>query len=413
MRSRVEEPSEDADVHVLRLCSVFEAPAESLSRAASFDVVGGMQVHTARLTSALDELDVRQTVITAYRPGAPRRERLGLRTSLVRAGFPVRHLRQLYGVASIPDVTRAVRPDLVHVHLGEDLAIVPLARWAARRAGAPIVATVHCNLRHTLAAHGPRSAMLRAIGAPMQRGLLGAADAVFVLSDQAAEHLVASGVPASRVRVVPLGVDLDVAAAAPRPAEMDDRPWVVYAGRLVPEKGVRELVDAVERLDGIGLLVIGDGPDRSRLEIAIDRMGATDRIRLLGALPHADVQPYLRHADVVVLPSWFEERGRVLLEAMAAGTPVVAARSEGIAATVRDGVNGLLVPRRAPEALASAIGRVLTDARLAASLAAAGRATAATQPLSALVRDTLDTYRAVLRGPAEDVPAGRVASGPL
>src|SRR5919201_4966445 len=111
---------------VLGFCPVFEAPPASLRASRSFDVLGGMQVHTARLTAALDELGLDQTVITAYRPGAPRVQRLGRRAIVHRAGVPLRHVRQLYGVASIPLVIRGPAPDVGHVHLGEDVAILPL-----------------------------------------------------------------------------------------------------------------------------------------------------------------------------------------------------------------------------------------------------------------------------------------------
>ena len=395
---------------MLRLCSVFEAPKASLARSRTFDVVGGMQVHTARLTAALDDLGIDQTVISAFRPGAPRSERIGRRATVVRVGLPTRSLRQLYGVASIPEILRPGRPDVVHAHVGEDLAIAPLARWAAARAGAPIVVTVHCSLRNTVVPHDLRSAIFRAVGGPIQDRLLRAAGMVLVLTQPTAELLAGAGVPPERIRVVPLGIDLDASDRAPRPAVMDHRPWVVYAGRLVREKGVRDLVEAIGRLPGVGLLVVGDGPDRPALEEAAARFGMADRIRFVGAVGNADVQPFLRHADVVVLPSWFEERGRVLVEAMAAGTAVIAARSAGAPETVRDGVDGLVVPPRAPEALAAAIERLLADERLAATLSAGGRTTAATQPLSALTSETLDAYRTVLaeRGPD---PALVVRSG--
>lgn len=391
-------------MRVLRLCSVYEAPPKALTGSRAFDVIGGMQVHTARLTAGLDALGVEQTVITAYRPGAPRVQQVGARSRVIRTGAPIRRFRQLYGVASVPEVLRVGDVDLVHVHLGEDVAIVPLARWAASRAGGlPLVATVHCSVRHTLVGHDPRSAIIRAIGGPAQSRLLRAASAVLVLTDRLAERLVATGIPASRVGVIPLGIDLDHGGSLPRPASMDGGRWIVYVGRLVREKGVRELLEAFGRLsvNGTGLLIVGDGRDRAALEIAAERIGAVGRVRFVGAVPHASVRPYLEHADVVVLPSWYEERGRVLLEAMGAGTPVVATRTGGIPATVSDGENGLLVPPRDPAALATAIARVLGDDALAASMGAAGRATAAEHGIDALVGTTLATYEAVLHRAVE------------
>jgi len=96
-----------------------------------------------------------------------------------------------------------------------------------------------------------------------------------------------------------------------------------------------------------------------------------------------------------VVPSWYEERGRVLLEAMAVGTPVVATRTGGIPATVQDGLNGLLVPPRDPGTLAAAIDRILGDEQLPASMAAAGRATASEHGIGALADATLAAYEAL------------------
>ena len=385
-------------MQAMRLCSVYEVPPETLTRSAGYDAVGGMQVHTSRLTEALDARGVYQVVITSYRPGAPRVQQLSVRSRVVRVGFPVRRLRQLYGVAAFPEVARSGRPNVVHVHLGEDLAIMPLARWAAWRAGAPLVATVHCSLRHTLIEHDARSTVLRTIGGPMQSRLLRSADAVLVLSERLADRLVASGVQRSRVRVVPLGIEIDPDRPLPRPPPMHGRSWVVYAGRLVREKGVRDLVAAFGTVaaSDVGLLIVGDGPDRGALESYAHSLARSEHVRFVGAVPHDEVRAFLRHAAVVVTPSWFEERGRVLLEAMALGRPVVATRAGGIPATVRDGVNGLLVPPKDPVRLAAAIKHVLADETRATSMGAAGRAAASGHGMGALADATLATYEAVL-----------------
>ena len=385
------------DVRVLRLCSVYEAPPEAFRRSVGFDAIGGMQVHTARLTEALDARGVGQTVITAYRPGAERVQLAGVRSRVVRVGLPIRRFRQLYGLAAVREIAASGRVDLVHVHLGEDLAIVPLARWAASRARVPLVATVHCSLGHTLVGHDARSSVLRVVGGPVQSSLLRSADALLVLSDRITDELVASGVPGARIRVVPLGIRLDTDRPPARPESMDARRSIVYAGRLVREKGVRELVAAFGALAAAdaGLVIVGDGPDRAALESAARGLASGHRIRFVGAVAHTRIGAYLRHADLVVLPSWYEERGRVLLEAMAVGTPVVATRTGGIPATVQDGLNGLLVAPRDPRRLAAAIDRVLGDEGLAASLAAAGRAVASEHGIEALADATFAAYAEV------------------
>ena len=387
-------------MRVLRLCSVYEAPPQAFPRSAGFDAIGGMQVHTARLTEALDTRGLRQTVVTAHRPGAERIQLVSLRSRVVRVGLPIRRFRQLYGVAAVPEVARTGHVDLVHVHLGEDLAIAPLARWAASRAGVPLVVTMHCSLVHTLIGHDARTTILRAIGGPIESWLLRSADAVLVLSERIADRLVASGLARSRVRVTPLGIELD-GVTGPRPASMERGRRIVYAGRLVREKGVQELLAAFGTLatPHAGLVIVGDGPERAALQAAARGVASGHRIRFVGAVPHDRVASFLRHADVVVLPSWYEERGRVLLEAMAIGTPVVATRTGGV--PVRDGLNGLLVPPRDPRRLAQAIDRVLADEALAASMAEGGRATAAGHGIDALADATLAAYEAVLGRGAE------------
>lgn len=390
-------------MRVLRLCSVYETSAAS---AAGFDGIGGMQVHTARLTEALDGRGVAQTVITAYRPGAERDQLVGIGSRVLRVGAPIRRFRQLYGIAAVPRVQAVAGTDLIHVHMGEDLAIIPLAQWAATRLRVPLVATVHCSLAHTLVAHNARSWALRTFGGPIQSALLREATGVLVLSDRLAERLVTSGLSRSRVGVLPLGIET---RATQRPQSMGEGRWVVYAGRLVPEKGVRDLVLAfgMLRTPGIGLLVVGDGPDRRALERLARRKSR--RVRFVGAIPHAQVGAYVQHADVVVLPSWFEERGRLVLEAMAAGTPVVATRTGGIPSSVTDGVDGLLVEPRDAKGLSEAIDRILGDGALAVSISAAARQAASGHGTDSLADATLAAYERVLDRSRGRTPA-RVVS---
>ncbi len=114
-------------MRVLRLCSVFEPPASAIrGKGASFDPIGGMQNHTAELTRALDRRSVAQTVVTTRPPTAPHLQRLGNHACVIRLGLPVRCFRQLYGPqAAILAPILAMRTDVVHVHLGEDLASSP------------------------------------------------------------------------------------------------------------------------------------------------------------------------------------------------------------------------------------------------------------------------------------------------
>ena len=135
-------------------------------------------------------------------------------------------------------------------------------------------------------------------------------------------------------------------------------PHVLYAGRLSPEKGVLELVEAAR---GLPLVVVGDGLLRDRVPHAI------------GAVPHAELGAYYERAAVVAIPSRREGYGVVAREAMAYGRPVVASAVGGLLEAVEDGVTGLLVPPGDVAALEAALRRVLADEELGAHLGAAAR----------------------------------------
>jgi glycosyltransferase involved in cell wall biosynthesis len=159
---------------------------------------------------------------------------------------------------------------------------------------------------------------------------------------------------ASDVRTIPSGVDLPGELGEPA-----DPPEVLYAGRLSPEKGVRELVAAA---DGIPLVVVGDGPLRAEVPGA------------LGFKPHDELERYYERAAVVACPSHREGFGVVCAEAMAHGRPVVASDVGGLRDLVVHEQTGLLVPPKDVEALRDALRRLLDDADLRRRYGEAGRA---------------------------------------
>ena len=183
-------------IRVLRLCSVFEPPPSALvGKGIRFDPIGGMQNHTAELTRALDRRGVVQTVLTTRPPTAPRLQRLGDHAHVIRVGLSVRRFRQLYGPqAAIIAPIFASRVDVVHVHLGEDLAVFPVGAAAARLHRLPLVLTVHTSLRHTLAVSNLRSALLKTIGGPIERWGEHSAEAVLVITSRLHRLLVSDGV---------------------------------------------------------------------------------------------------------------------------------------------------------------------------------------------------------------------------
>jgi glycogen(starch) synthase len=395
---------------VLRVCSVFEAPEAALhGRGVRFDPVGGMQSHTGQLTRELDRRGVRQAVFTHRPPGTPRRERLGRRACVYRFGLPVHHARQLYSApAAVAALRLAPRADLVHAHLGEDLAVLAIGLAAARRASLPLVVTVHCSLRHTFAGTGPRAYVLKRIGAAIETAVCRRADAVIALTPRLARHLRDDGVAADRVHVIPSGVAavrFDAEPAVDRFAGAG-HPQIVFVGRLAAQKGVQTLVEAAARLrtPGATVLLVGDGPQRPAIERAVERLGIADRVRITGFVAHRDIPAVLRHADVFCLPSMYEELGTALLEAMHAGLPIVASRAGGIPDAV--GPAARLVAPGDPAALAEALDALLADAGERTRLAALAAQRARAWEWTELAERVLDVYRrALLPGPATGHPS--------
>jgi len=217
--------------------------------------------------------------------------------------------------------------------------------------------------------------------------LLRQVDTFLPVSHYTAELLHDRGVPSSRVHVVPNGTD----PKRFRPQDgtplrerlgLSDQPLLLTVGRLVPRKGIdtvlRALPSIAERCPDVAYVVVGTGPDRSRLQGLADHLGVQDRVRFVGDVDHDRLPLYYSAADLFVMPARedppdVEGFGLVFLEANACGTPVIGARSGGIPDAIHDGETGLLVPPNAPEAFADAAVRVLTDPDLAETLARQGR----------------------------------------
>lgn len=352
----------------------------------AWDAPGGVQTHVRQLATRL--LDRGHEVIVVAPAFARPRE------PFVRAvGRPIRipYNESVAPVAPTPGARgrvraalRAFRPDVVHTH---EPLIPGVGMFAVRATDRPSVATFH--------AFAERSVLFSA-ATPLLRPLWRRLDARIAVSEAAAAF-VRGRFGEDRIRVIPNGVELDLFAAA-EPAKLPEGRRILFVNRLDPRKGFPVMVEAFGRLaaeqpDAV-LVVVGDGRDRGALRDLPADVRA--RVVMLGAVAHHDLPTYHAASEVFCAPATGGESfGIVLVEAMAAGLPVVASDIPGYREVVRDGVEGILVPPRDPGALAGAIGRVLGDADLAAALGAAGRNRALRYSWDTVVGEVESVYREV------------------
>lgn len=279
------------------------------------------------------------------------------------------------------------------------LGIFPKVAHAAREMRAAGIDHVHCHFANHPALAG--YVIHRLVGLPYSFTAHGSdlhvdrtflaekvARAAFVvaISEDNRREILADCPDADPASVVVLhcGVDTRALRPAGRPVRAEGPYTLTCIGTLHEVKGQAVLVDALGRLArrgcDVALELVGDGPDRAMLEARAAALGVADRVRFRGRLTRPEVAATLERTDVLVAPSVPTEGGKregipvVLMEAMAAGVPVVASRLSGIPELVVDDESGVLVPPGDPEALASALEGLLAEPERRARLGAAGRA---------------------------------------
>lgn len=296
--------------------------------------------------------------------------------SLRAVAWAVTPLALAAGWRAVRRVARRVRATVVHAHW-----VVPGGATAAAAAPArPLVVSLHGSDVYL----AERIAAVRRAA----RWTLRRAGFVTACSDDLARRAVALGASADRLETVPYGVDVERFRpdAGARPELRGavgagaDTPIVFAAGRLVRKKGFEYLIDAMAHVPRAVLALAGDGTLAGELRARAAAVGAGDRVRFLGDLPQDRVAAYLAAADLVVIPSVRDDAGNVdglpniVLEALAAGAPLVTTAAGGIGAVARGGVTAVVVPERDAAAIAVAVRRTLDDPAEARRLGQAGRA---------------------------------------
>ena len=345
---------------------------------------GGLHRHLQLLAEGLLR---RGVAVHAVMPAAPGADALA--RACAAAGGTITRLavagkRDVAGWRALRRLAARTGADLVHVHLSSPVEALP-ALLALRAGGARrVVTTEHAPTWFPLRRPWSRAAK-RVVG----RGV----GAVIAVSEADAAFLRAEfGVPARKLHVVRNGVPLEgdgrTRGEARRACGLPEGAFLVgYLGALEEKKGLLDLLPAAASAGIEGLQVVMAGEGSLGPELA-----ARPGCLLLGRLE--DPRPFLRSLDVFAFPSHQEALPLALLEAMAAGLPIVATRVGGIPEAVEDEGTGLLVPPRDRERLASALRRLAADPDLARRLGEAARARAAREfSVERMVEQTLQVYR--------------------
>lgn len=322
---------------------------------------------------------------------------------------------QLAAFRRVPALARAHGFDIVHANHAYMSDLLLRLRRLRAKAAVTVHTTLGTQIEGTLRAPGSAPidasegtiARWRPVLRGIERRYLRGTSAMIFVSRWVRDHAVARyGVDPRISAVIPNGIDTERLAAADGPGgplvERSDRPNLLFAGRLLALKGIDTLLHALVHVDPrVRLRLAGPG-DPGPWRALAGRLGLDpSRTEFLGPVPYAEMPGLYRQADAVVLPSFSESCPMVALEAMACGTPLIAARSGGVSEIVQDGETGWLFPPGDVDALADRIATVLADPGQARATALRARAwVEANGSLARMADRTLRFYEAVCGGAA-------------
>jgi glycosyltransferase involved in cell wall biosynthesis len=379
--------------------------------------MGGPALHVAYLASGLqsrgyDTVLAAGTLARGEDSMAFVAEELGVEVVRIdELGREISPLRDLVATIKLARLIRRERPQILHTHTAKAGTVGRVAALFAGSRRPPIV--VHTFHGHVLRGYfGPlRSLFFRLL----ERRLASMSTALIAVSPQVRDDLVALGVaPRERFVVIRLGIELNERVAPDQDGRSESRRYlgipsdrfaVGWIGRMTAVKRTDDVLVAFKRLRDSGvdatLCMVGDGPERSRLEDRAHELGVVRDTLFLGY--QEDVAPFYAAFDALVLPSGNEGTPVSAIEALAAGRPVVATRVGGVPDVVRDGEDGFLVEAGATDDLAERLGQLARDPNLRERMGAAGRERVLPRyAVDRLVDDVDRLYRSLLAESSRD-----------
>ncbi len=348
-------------------------------------------MYVRQLAAALGDMEMQIDIFTREHSDVSNRiETIGpnVRVIHIKAGEPEAHVGELY--AHLPEFLEQVNTftkeqgleyDVVHSHYW-------LSSWVGREMS-QAMGVPHLVTFHTLALLKMQSRageMEQAERPVVEAEVMATADRIIAFSPHERDAMVRLyGADASRVSLVPCGVDLSVFRPLDRKMArerlgLNGDKILLYVGRVEPLKGLELLVETAAQIDseeGVRVMVVGadvnGNGEIDRVKLLAKERDLEDQIDFVGQVDHNELPLYYNAADVCVVPSYYESFGLVALEAMACGIPVVAARVGGLSTIIQHGSTGYLKPWRCPDAFANSVEMIISSDGLQQSLGEAAR----------------------------------------
>jgi rhamnosyl/mannosyltransferase len=357
-----------------------------------YPVLGGIENHLRWLAEAQAARGHDVTVLVTNPDGNETSEQMLNGVRVIRASR-VTTVASTPLSLSMPFILRRQSPDIVHLQF--PYPVGETSQWLMRRGRATII---------SYQSDVVRQATILKFYNPILKRVLKGADRILASSPNYIQSSPWLRPLADRCTVVPLGVDV-TRFSSPRPQDVQairqrfPGPLLLFVGRLRYYKGLDYLVQAMRDVSAT-LLLVGSGPEEDHLRALVDASGVGGRVHFLDDVGDEQLPAFYQAADVFVLPSSHrsEAFGIVLIEAMAAGTPVISTElGTGTSWVNQDGVTGLVVPPRNAEALAAAINRMLEDEGLRREMGARAQDRARAEfDLPVLVDRVMAVYEQVL-----------------